>query len=125
MNDLPQTFMEPILFKTACKRGTREDEHRVQVPCAGCRRRHHDLVDRMTGQELTIRSKFLIGADGGNLVAENENLPMEGKMGVGGSMNIYLPTFQYVAHRPSVLYWVMQPGADVGGIGGLVRCIRP
>ncbi len=22
MNDLPQTFMEPILFKTACSRGT-------------------------------------------------------------------------------------------------------
>ena len=27
---------------------------------------------------------------------------------------------------PSVLYWVMQPGADVGGIGmGLVRMVRP
>ena len=22
MNDLPQTFMEPLLFKTACSRGT-------------------------------------------------------------------------------------------------------
>ena len=33
---------------------------------------------------------------------------------------------KYVAHRPSVLYWVMQPGADVGGIGmGLVRMVRP
>ena len=28
--------------------------------------------------------------------------------------------------RPSVLYWVIQPGADVGGIGaGLVRMVRP
>ncbi|WP_147124278.1 FAD-dependent oxidoreductase [Shimia ponticola] len=130
MNDLPQTFMEPILFKTACKRGTRarmsteykshvQDAEGVTTTC----------VDRMTGQELTIRSKYLIGADGGNsLVAEHENLPMEGKMGVGGSMNIYFRAdlSQYVAHRPSVLYWVMQPGADVGGIGmGLVRCIRP
>ena len=33
---------------------------------------------------------------------------------------------RFVAHRPSVLYWVMQPGADVGGIGmGLVRMVRP
>src|SRR5690606_29430722 len=33
---------------------------------------------------------------------------------------------RYVAHRPSVLYWVLQPGADVGGIGmGLVRMVRP
>jgi 2,4-dichlorophenol 6-monooxygenase len=49
-------------------------------------------------------------------------------MGVGGSMNILFRAdlSRYVAHRPSVLYWVMQPGADVGGIGmGLVRMIRP
>ena len=33
---------------------------------------------------------------------------------------------KYVAYRPSVLYWVVQPGADVGGIGmGLVRMVRP
>jgi 2,4-dichlorophenol 6-monooxygenase len=49
-------------------------------------------------------------------------------MGVGGSMNILFRAdlSRYVAHRPSVLYWVMQPGADVGGIGmGLVRMVRP
>jgi 2,4-dichlorophenol 6-monooxygenase len=130
MNDLPQTFMEPILFKTACKRGTRarmsteykshvQDADGVTTTC----------LDRMTGQEFTIRSKYLIGADGGNsLVAENENLPYEGQMGVGGSMNIVFKAdlSKYVAHRPSVLYWIMQPGADVGGIGmGLIRCIRP
>jgi len=43
-------------------------------------------------------------------------------------MNIYFRAdlSKYVAHRPSVLYWVLQPGADVGGIGlGLVRMIRP
>ena len=130
MNDLPQTFMEPILFKTACKRGTRarmsteykshvQDADGVTTTC----------LDRMTGQEITIRSKYLIGADGGkSLVAENEDLPFEGQMGVGGSMNIYFRAdlSKYVAHRPSVLYWVMQPGANVGGIGmGLVRMIRP
>jgi 2,4-dichlorophenol 6-monooxygenase len=49
-------------------------------------------------------------------------------MGVGGSMNILFKAdlSKYVVHRPSVLYWVMQPGANVGGIGmGLVRMIRP
>ena len=130
MNDLPQTFMEPLLFKTACSRGTKarmstqylnhvQDEDGVTTTC----------LDRMTGKELIIRSKYLIGADGGNsLVADNENLPIAGKMGVGGSMNILFKAdlSKYVAHRPSVLYWVMQPGADVGGIGmGLVRMIRP
>ena len=86
-------------------------------------------LDRLTQKEFTIRSKYLIGADGGkSLVAEHEKLPFEGKMGVGGSMNILFKAdlTKYVAHRPSVLYWVMQPGADVGGIGmGLVRMVRP
>ncbi|MBN9434945.1 MAG: FAD-dependent monooxygenase [Bosea sp.] len=130
MNDLPQTFMEPILFKTACARGSQsrmsteylshvQDEDGVTTT----------LRDRLTGKDFTVRSKFLVGADGGNsLVAEHLGLPFEGKMGVGGSMNILFRAdlSRYVAHRPSVLYWVMQPGADVGGIGmGLVRMVRP
>jgi 2,4-dichlorophenol 6-monooxygenase len=71
----------------------------------------------------------VIGADGGrSKVAEDIGLPMEGKMGVAGSMNIVFEAdlSRYVAQRPSVLYWVMQPGSDVGGIGmGLVRMVRP
>ena len=130
MNDLPQTFMEPLLFKTACSRGTQarmsteylrhaEDADGVTTTCR----------DRLTGREVTIRSKYLIGADGGNsLVAEQAGLPFEGKMGVGGSINIQFKAdlTRFVAHRPSVLYWVVQPGADVGGIGmGVVRMVRP
>lgn len=130
MNDLPQTFMEPLLFRTACSRGTQarmsteyvshmQDAEGVTTTCR----------DRLTGKEFTVRSKYLIGADGGkSLVAEHAGLPFEGKMGVGGSMNILFRAdlSKYVAHRPSVLYWVMQPGADVGGIGmGLVRMVRP
>jgi len=130
MNDLPQTLMEPLLFKTACSRGTQarmsteylshvQDAEGVTTTCR----------DRLTGKDITIRSKYLVGADGGNSkVAEDLGLPFEGQMGVGGSMNILFRAdlSKYVAHRPSVLYWVMQPGADVGGIGmGLVRMVRP
>jgi 2,4-dichlorophenol 6-monooxygenase len=33
---------------------------------------------------------------------------------------------ELVGHRPSVLYWVVQPGSNIGGIGaGLVRMVRP
>ena len=67
MNDLPQTFMEPILFKTACSRGTQarmsteylshvQDADGVTTTCR----------DRLTGKDITIRSKYLVGADGGN-----------------------------------------------------------
>ncbi len=59
MNDLPQTFMEPLLFKTACSRGTQarmsmeylshvQDADGVTTTCR----------DRLTGKELTIRSKY-------------------------------------------------------------------
>ena len=130
MNDLPQTFMEPLLFKTACRKGTQarmsteyvghvEDADAVTTTC----------FDRMTGKEVLIRSKYLIGADGGNSkVAGITGLPFDGRMGVGGSINILFKAdlSKYVAHRPSVLYWVMQPGATVGGSGmGVVRMVRP
>jgi 2,4-dichlorophenol 6-monooxygenase len=130
MNDLPQTFMEPLLYKTACSRGAQsrmsceyvshlQDNDGVTVTCN----------DRLTNKHFTVRAKYLVGADGGNsLVAEHTGLPFEGKMGVGGSINIQIKAdlSKFVAHRPSVLYWVMQPGADVGGIGmGVVRMVRP
>ncbi|MEM9307928.1 MAG: FAD-dependent monooxygenase [Pseudomonadota bacterium] len=130
MNDLPQTFMEPLLFSTACKRGTQgrmSTEYLSHVQDADGVTT--TLRDRLSGREFEVRSKYLVGADGGNsLVAEQIDAAIEGKMGVGGSMNILFRAdlSKYVAHRPSVLYWVMQPGADVGGIGmGVVRMIRP
>jgi 2,4-dichlorophenol 6-monooxygenase len=130
MNDLPQTFMEPLLYKTACSRGAQgrmsceyvshvQDKDGVKVTCH----------DRLTKKDFTVRARYLVGADGGNsLVADHAGLPFGGKMGVGGSINILIKAdlSKYVAHRPSVLYWVMQPGADVGGIGmGVVRMVRP
>ncbi|MEP1353657.1 MAG: FAD-dependent monooxygenase [Tateyamaria sp.] len=130
MNDLPQTFMEPLLFKTACVRGTQAR--------MSCEYQSHEadaegvtttILDRLTGKTFTVRSKYLVGADGGNsLVAEHIGVPIEGKMGVAGSINLLFEAdlTAHVAHRPSVLYWVMQPGSNVGGIGmGVVRMIRP
>jgi 2,4-dichlorophenol 6-monooxygenase len=129
MVDLPQNFLEPIVFGAACARGTRarlsteylsftQDEAGVTAT----------VRDRVSGEEYPIRAQYLIGADGGNSkVAEDAGLPMEGRMGVGGSINILFKAdlSKYVAHRPSVLYWVLQPGSNVGGIGmGLVRMVR-
>ncbi len=130
MNDLPQTFMEPLLFKTACARGAQ-----ARMSCEYLRHAQDEtgvtctLLDRLTGKEFTVRAKYLVGADGGNsLVAEHAGIPLEGQMGVAGSINLLckMDLSRYVAHRPSVLYWVMQPGSNVGGIGmGVVRMVRP
>ena len=84
--------------------------------------------DRLNGETYQIRAKYLIGADGGrSKVAEDIGLPMVGRMDIAGSMNIIFEAdlSRYVAHRPSVLYWVLQPGSNIGGIGmGLVRMVR-
>ncbi|MFY2791516.1 FAD-dependent oxidoreductase [Rhodococcus sp. MALMAid1271] len=128
--DIPQTFLEPILVKNATMRGTHaqfsteylshvQDADGVDV----------SVVDRLTGNHYTIRAKYLIGADGArSAVAADIDLPYHGAMDVAGSMNITFKAdiAEYVGHRPSVLYWVIQPGSNVGGIGaGLVRMVRP
>ena len=128
--DIPQTYLEPILVRNATMRGTqarfsteylahRQDADGVDV----------DVLDRLSGHRYTIRAKYVIGADGArSKVAGDIELPFAGAMDIAGSMNI---TFKadiasYVDHRPSVLYWVLQPGSNVGGIGaGLVRMVRP
>jgi len=128
--DLPQTLFEPILVSTAASRGARlrfnteylsleQDDDGVTAT----------VRDRLSGETYQIRAKYLIGADGGrSKVAQDIELPMAGAMDIEGSMNIVFEAdlSQYVAHRPSVLYWVLQPGAQIGGIGaGLIRMVRP
>ncbi len=127
--DIPQDLLEPILLTRAAKLGSKvrfntefisfvQDADGVTTT----------VQDRVSGEQYTIRSKYLVGADGGrSKVAELAGLPMEGQMDIAGSMNIVFKAdlSQYVAHRPSVLYWVLQPGSTIGGIGlGLVRMVR-
>ncbi|WP_085873928.1 MULTISPECIES: FAD-dependent oxidoreductase [unclassified Nocardioides] len=128
--DIPQTYLEPILVRNATARGTQSrfsteyDSHTQDADGVSVQ-----VLDRLTGEQYPIRAKYLIGADGArSKVAADIGLPFEGAMDIAGSMNI---TFKadiaaYCDHRPSVLYWVIQPGSNVGGIGaGLVRMVRP
>lgn len=128
--DIPQTYLEPILLKNATVRGTQTQfsteyvSHTQDADGVSVR-----VLNRLTGTEYTIRAKYLIGADGArSKVAADIGLPYEGQMDIAGSMNI---TFKadiaaLVGQRPSVLYWVVQPGSNIGGIGaGLVRMVRP
>ena len=127
--DIPQTLLEPVLVKNATIRGTHsrfstqylghaQDEDGVTV----------DVLDRLDGRKYQIRCKYLIGADGArSQIAEELGLPFEGAMDIAGSMNITFKAelTELVGHRPSVLYWVVQPGSNIGGIGaGLFRMVR-
>jgi 2,4-dichlorophenol 6-monooxygenase len=130
MCDLPQTLLEPILLEAAAARGTEVRfnteylslEQDGDGVTATVRHRPSDTVSQ-------IRAKYLLGADGSkSKVADDIGLPLEGQMGVAGSMNILIRAdlTHLVAHRPSVLYWVLQPGSTIGGVGmGVVRMVRP
>ncbi|WP_328805465.1 FAD-dependent monooxygenase [Rhizorhabdus histidinilytica] len=128
--DLPQNLLEPLLVGGAARQGARV---RFSTEFLRCEQDSEGVTswvrERDTGREYAIRSKYLIGADGANSrVVDQAGLPLEGKMGVSGSINIVFEAdlSRFVAHRPSVLYWIFQPGSSVGGMGiGVVRMVRP
>ncbi|MFY5966275.1 FAD-dependent oxidoreductase [Acinetobacter baumannii] len=128
--DLPQHLFEPILLSNAASRGSHprfdteylshvQDEDGVTVT----------VLDRLTKQTYLIRCKYLIGADGASSqIVKDLDLPMAGKMGKSGSISIIFKAdlTKYVSHRPGYLWWIIQPGANIGGIGlGLLRMVRP
>jgi len=130
MADAPQTIVEPILVSQAQVRGAKirfdteylghvQDEDGVTTT----------VRDRLTQGEHTVRSRFVVGADGArSKVAEDLLLPFEGPGAVAGALSIVFEAdlSRFVAHRPSVLYWMLQPGADDNGVGlGVLRMIRP
>src|ERR1700754_1549450 len=82
MVDLPQNFLEPILFGAACARGTKA---RLSTEYLSLEQDADGVTatvrDRVKDDTYQIRAKYLIGADGGNSkVAADIGLPMEGKM---------------------------------------------
>ncbi|HET6526358.1 FAD-dependent monooxygenase [Sphingopyxis sp.] len=128
--DLPQNLLEPVLLEAAASRGSKvrfnaeyisseQDEDGVTAT----------VRDRLTGEIFTVRARYMIGADGGrSTVANDIGLEMKGEMGLSGSVNIIFDAdlTDYVGYRPSVLYWILQPGAEIGGVGaGVIRMVRP
>jgi 2,4-dichlorophenol 6-monooxygenase len=130
MCDLPQTLLEPILLEAAAARGT---EVRFNTEYVSLEQDGDGVTatvrHRPSQAVAQIRAKYLLGADGSrSKVAEDIGLPLEGQMGIAGSMNILIRAdlTHLVEHRPSVLYWILQPGSTIGGVGmGVVRMVRP
>jgi 2,4-dichlorophenol 6-monooxygenase len=130
MLDAPQTITEPILVRAAQERGAKvrfDTEYLSHTQDADGVTT--TVLDRNTGVEYAIRSKYVIGADGArSKVAADLDLPFEGPGAVGGSLSIVFEAdlSRFVAHRPSVLYWMLQPGAEKEGVGlGVLRMIKP
>jgi 2,4-dichlorophenol 6-monooxygenase len=130
MLDAPQTITEPVLMQAAQARGAKVRFDTEYLSHAQDDDGVTTMVrDRLTGTEFAIRSKYLVGCDGArSKVAADLDLPFEGPGAVGGALGIIFEAdlSRFVAHRPSVLYWMVQPGAEKEGVGlGVLRMVKP
>ncbi len=130
MLDVPQDRMEPVLVRHAAAQGAvlafnteyldhRETDDGVEVR----------LLDGPGGRERLVKARYLVGADGArSKVMENTGLSVEGTLARAGTVYVLFKAdlARYVAHRPSILYWIVSPNAAFGEIGlGLLRAISP
>ncbi|HKR49581.1 MAG TPA: FAD-dependent monooxygenase [Pseudonocardiaceae bacterium] len=130
MVDIPQLYLEPVLVNNAAARGASfafsteymdhvQDERGVTAT----------VEDRRTSRRYTIRAKYLIGADGArSKIVEQLGLPLEGHMAraVTAYVQFEADLSRYVAHRPSVIHFVVSPAASYGEMGlGMLRAVRP
>jgi 2,4-dichlorophenol 6-monooxygenase len=130
MLDLPQDKMEPLLVKNAAARGavfSFNTEYLGHVQDAnGVTVSLRDLKD---GREYTMRARYLVGADGAkSKVMDDAGLKLEGQLARAATAYVLFRAdlTRYVAHRPSILYWIVTSNAAFGEIGmGLLRAIEP
>ncbi|WP_334028587.1 FAD-dependent monooxygenase [Alteromonas sp. P256] len=116
MCNLSQHIMEPIIHQGAVDAGadvrfnkelidfTQDDDGVLAT-----------VKDRKTGATETIQAKYMIGADGGNsMIADKLGISFKGQAGLGSAVTAWIEADlrPYVEQRPSVLYWVVQPGGE-------------
>jgi 2,4-dichlorophenol 6-monooxygenase len=128
MCDLPQTELEPILVSEAARLGSHvkfgteliefvQDSGGVTAALRDC----------LTEQQMTVRCKYLIGADGArSRVVEQLGIPLVGQHGLGSAFNILcdMDLGDYVTHRRASLYAVIQPGSSRWAPVGVFRLVR-
>jgi 2,4-dichlorophenol 6-monooxygenase len=127
--DLPQDRFEPILVGEANRLGVttrfgvkflslEQDADGVTTT----------LENQLTGETFTVRSAYVIGADGGqSRVAETIGLTFTGESGIGEAINVVFKAdlSKYLAHRPGSIFWILQPGRK-GPIGNaMLRMVIP
>ncbi|MEQ6437966.1 FAD-dependent monooxygenase [Comamonas sp. w2-DMI] len=128
--DLTQEKMEPVLVTNATARGA------VYTFNTEYLRHEQDadgvtawLRDEKTGREYTVRARYLVGADGArSKILEELDLKLEGQLARAGTAYVvfHADLTRYVAHRPSILYWIVTSNTAFGEIGmGLLRAVEP
>jgi 2,4-dichlorophenol 6-monooxygenase len=129
MCNIPQHLLEPMIRQAATERGADLRFSTELMALSQDAESVEALVrDRATDEQYRIRARYAIGADGGrSTVADQLSFPLEGEMGLGASMNIWLEAdlTKYTEHRPGTLYWMAQPGNEYWVGAGTWICVKP
>lgn len=129
MVNVPQHILEPVLLAEAEGRGARVSFNHELVDLEqdeeGVTSR---VLERDAGEEYLVRSRYLIGADGGrSQVARTLGFEFEGEAGMRHMVNVWIEVDlgQYTSHRPGVIYQLSQPGNESPVGSGSFICVRP
>jgi 2-polyprenyl-6-methoxyphenol hydroxylase-like FAD-dependent oxidoreductase len=130
--DLPQTLLEPILVRYATNHGykCRFDTSFVSFQDNGPAGVITTLLDRLSGKEYKVKSRYLFGADGArSRIVKQLELPLIAQPGGGVAINVLVKAdlSHLIEHRQGNLHWVMQPDkphCDLGWIS-IVRMVKP
>ncbi|HEX4221594.1 MAG TPA: FAD-dependent monooxygenase [Pseudonocardiaceae bacterium] len=129
MANCPQTVFEPLLLDAARDAGADiRFEHVFESATADQDGVTSTIRNRATGDTITVRSRYVLGADGGrSKVLAEAGLTVEGPAGVAQAANIWFRAdlSRYLTHRPGVLTWNVMPGPLPPLRLGTLICHKP
>lgn len=128
MSDLPQSVLEPVLVEEARRLGA---DIRFSTEFVRFSQTEDGVVttlrDRQDGREYSVRSTYLVGADGArSAVLDALEIPVAGRQ-INTAFNVHIKAdlSKYITHRPGSLNWVLNPDAPDWSAVGNFRMVRP
>ncbi len=125
----PQTVFEPLLLGATRDAGADiRFQHTFESALADEDGVTSTIRNRVTGDELLVRSRYVLGADGArSKVLDQAGLTVEGPAGLANAANIWFRAdlSRYLAHRPGVLTWNLMPGPLPPLRLGTLICHKP
>ena len=122
-----QHVYEPVLLTAAVERGA---DIRFSHELLEVTQSEESVLSRVRDAhgEYVVRSRYLIGADGGrSRVAEQLGFRFDGQAALKHMVNMWIEVdlAEHTAYRPCVVYTMLQPGADSWVGSGTFICVRP